>query len=114
MSRRAGVLGWPGTAPPLAKYALHNLFAQAEFALLCPLSVTDTSILLIDKYGDERVKQRYLPGMLSQDMDALRKGAQFMTEKAAAPTFPGSSLRSIAPATIGSRGATNGSAPCLP
>jgi alkylation response protein AidB-like acyl-CoA dehydrogenase len=81
MSRRTGVLGWPGAAPPLAKYALQYLFAQAEFALLCPLSVTDTSTLLIQKYGDERVKQRYLPGLLSQDMDTLLKGAQFMTEK---------------------------------
>jgi acyl-CoA dehydrogenase len=82
MSRRGGVLGWAGTAPPLAKYALQYLFAQAEFALLCPLSVSDTSILLIQKYGDERVKQRYLPGLLSQDMNTLLKGAQFMTEKA--------------------------------
>jgi acyl-CoA dehydrogenase len=92
MSRRAGVLGWPGTAPPLAKYALQYLFAQAEFALLCPLSVTDTSILLIQKYGDERVKQRYLPGMLSQDMDALLKGAQFMTEKAGGSDLSGIEL----------------------
>jgi acyl-CoA dehydrogenase len=81
MSRRAGVLDWPAVAPPLVKYALQYLFAQAEFALLCPLSVTDSSILLIQKYGDERVKQRYLPGMLSQNMDAVLRGAQFMTEK---------------------------------
>jgi alkylation response protein AidB-like acyl-CoA dehydrogenase len=92
MSRREGVLGWPGTAPPLAKYALQYLFAQAEFALLCPLSVTDTSILLIQKYADERVKQRYLPGMVSQDMDTLLKGAQFMTEKAGGSDLSGIEL----------------------
>ncbi len=92
MSRRTGVLGWPDTAPPLAKYALQYLFAQAEFALLCPLSVTDTSILLIQKYGDEQVKQRYLPGMLSQDMDTLLKGAQFMTEKAGGSDLSGIEL----------------------
>ncbi len=92
MSRRAGVLGWPDTAPPLAKYALQYLFAQAEFALLCPLSVSDTSILLIQKYGDERVKQRYLPGMLSQNMDTLLKGAQFMTEKAGGSDLSGIAL----------------------
>ena len=91
-SRRTGVLGWPDTAPPLAKYALQYLFAQAEFALLCPLSVSDSSILLIQKYGDERVKQRYLPGMLSQNMDALLKGAQFMTEKAGGSDVSGISL----------------------
>jgi len=92
MSRRAGVLGWPATAPPLAKYTLQYLFAQAEFALLCPLSVTDTSIMLIQKYGDEQVKQRYLPGMLSQDMNTLLKGAQFMTEKAGGSDVSGISL----------------------
>lgn len=92
MSRRAGVLGWPNAAPPLVKYAMQYLFAQAEFALLCPLSVTDSSILLIQKYGDERVKQRYLPGMLSQDMDELLKGAQFMTEKAGGSDVSGISL----------------------
>jgi acyl-CoA dehydrogenase len=92
MSRRPGVLGWPGIAPPLAKYAMQYLFAQAEFALLCPLSVSDSSILLIQKYGDERVKQRYLPGMLSQDMDTLLKGAQFMTEKAGGSDVSGISL----------------------
>jgi len=92
MSRRAGVLGWPRTAPSLAKYALQYLFAQAEFALLCPLSVSDTSIMLIQKYGDERVKQRYLPGMLSQNMDTLLKGAQFMTEKAGGSDVSGIAL----------------------
>jgi acyl-CoA dehydrogenase len=92
MSRRRGVLGWPEVAPPLAKYALQYLFAQAEFALLCPLSVTDSSIFLIQQYGDERVKQRYLPGMLSQDMDAVLKGAQFMTEKSGGSDVSGIEL----------------------
>ena len=92
MSRRPGVLGWPDIAPPLAKYTLQYLFAQAEFALLCPLSVTDSSILLIQKYGDERVKQRYLPGMLSQDLDTLIRGAQFMTEKSGGSDVSGITL----------------------
>jgi alkylation response protein AidB-like acyl-CoA dehydrogenase len=92
MSRRPGVLGWPDIAPPLAKYTLQYLFAQAEFALLCPLSVTDSSILLIQKYGDERVKQRYLPGMLSQNLDTLLRGAQFMTEKSGGSDVSGITL----------------------
>jgi acyl-CoA dehydrogenase len=92
MSRRPGVLGWPDIAPPLAKYTLQYLFAQAEFALLCPLSVTDSSVFLIQKYGDERVKQRYLPGMLSQDLDTLIRGAQFMTEKSGGSDVSGITL----------------------
>ena len=92
MSRRAGVLGWSDLAPPLVKYAMQYLFAQAEFGLLCPLSVSDTSIMLMQKYGDERLKQRYLPGMLSQDMDTLLKGAQFMTEKSGGSDVSGIAL----------------------
>ena len=82
MSRRPGVLGWPDITPPLIKYAFNYLFVQAEFGLLCPVSATDTSAFLIQKYGNEEVKARFLPRMLSQDMDQLLTGAQFMTEKA--------------------------------
>lgn len=81
MSRRPGVLGWPEKVPPLAKYTFQYLFAQSEFALLCPISVTDTSALLIERYGDDETKARFLPRMLSQDMGEILKSAQFMTEK---------------------------------
>lgn len=82
MSRRAGVLNWPDIAPPLIKYALNYLFAQSEFGLLCPVSATDTSALLIQNYASDEIKARYLPRMLTQNMDDLLRGAQFMTEKA--------------------------------
>lgn len=82
MSRREGVLGWSDIVPPLVKYAFNYLFAQSEFGLLCPVSATDTCALLIQNYAGEELKRRYLPGMLTQDMDGLLRGAQFMTEKA--------------------------------
>ncbi len=81
MSRTSGVLGWQGPVPPLAKYVFQYLFVQGEFGLMCPISVTDTSSLLIERYGSEEVKQRFLPGMHSQDMSKILKSAQFMTEK---------------------------------
>jgi acyl-CoA dehydrogenase len=83
MSHRAGVLGWSSPIPAIAKYAFQYLFVQAEFGLMCPVSVSDTSAFLLGRYGDEELKGRYLPGMLSQDMGALLRGSQFMTEKAA-------------------------------
>jgi acyl-CoA dehydrogenase len=92
MSHKAGVLGWPATVPPLVKYAFQYLFAQAEFALLCPLSVTETSTLLIQKYGDDSVRRRFVPGMTSQDMSTLLRGAQFMTEKAGGSDVSGNAL----------------------
>ena len=81
MSRRPGVLGWNGT-PVTAKYVLQYLFVQSEFALMCPISVTDTSTVLIQKYGDAAVRQRFVPRLTSQDMGEIYKAAQFMTEKA--------------------------------
>lgn len=81
MSRTEGVLGWPKRYPPLAKYAFQYLFVQAEFGLMCPISVTDSSVYLIQRYGDEELKRRYLPGMTSTDPTKLLKGTQFMTER---------------------------------
>jgi alkylation response protein AidB-like acyl-CoA dehydrogenase len=81
-SHRPGVFGWPKPLPYIAKYAFQYLFVQAEFGLMCPISVTDTAAVLIEKYGNDDLKRTYLEGMLSQDMDKLLKGAQYMTERA--------------------------------
>ena len=81
MSRKPGVLGWPGRVPPIAKYVFQYLFTQSEFGLMCPISVTDTSAALIEKHGDAALKRRFLPGMLSQEEGEILKSAQFMTEK---------------------------------
>ena len=81
MSRTEGVLGWPEKVPALAKYVFQYLFVQSEFGLMCPISVTDTSAVLIERYASEAVRERFLPGMYSQDMSKILKSAQFMTEK---------------------------------
>jgi len=81
MTHRGGVLGWPEPLPPMAKYAFQYLFTQAEFGLMCPISVTDTSAHLVERFGDAALRERLLPRMLAQDMEDLWKGAQFMTEK---------------------------------
>jgi acyl-CoA dehydrogenase len=81
MSRKPGVLGWPEKVPAIAKYVFQYLFAQSEFGLLCPISATETSAVLIERYGDADVRARFLPGMESQDPRHILKGAQFMTEK---------------------------------
>ncbi|MCB1511817.1 MAG: acyl-CoA dehydrogenase family protein, partial [Hyphomicrobiaceae bacterium] len=82
MTHKPGVLGWPTAMPPIAKYVFHYLFAQAEFGLLCPVNLTDSSSELVHRFGNEGLKSKYLPGMWSQDMEQLLKCAQFMTEKA--------------------------------
>ena len=81
MSHR-GVLGFDSALPPVAKYAFQYLFVQAEFGLMCPISVTDTSIHLVAKFGSEELKSLLLPRMLAADPVRQWKGTQFITEKA--------------------------------
>ena len=80
MSHRGGVLGWPEPLPPAAKYALSYLYVQAEFGVCCPLSMTDALARTICSYADPALVARYLPGLISQDLDALTQGAMFITE----------------------------------
>ncbi len=82
MSHRGGVLGCAEPLPPAAKYVFQYLFVQGEFGLMCPISLTDTSIHLVRKHADAALKERLLPRMLSGDLAQLWKGSQFMTEKA--------------------------------
>src|SRR5216684_1718942 len=81
MSHRSGVLGLDRPLPAVAKYALQYLFVQAEFGLMCPISVTDTSIHLIRKFASAELQDYLLPKMLSGDVATLWKGTQFMTER---------------------------------
>ena len=83
MTHRGGVLGWPEPFPPAAKYIFTYLFTQAEFGIMCPISVSDTAAYLVRRHGDAALKAKILPGMLSQDADTLLRGTQFMTEKEA-------------------------------
>src|SRR4029077_198669 len=76
MAHRPGVLGWPAPLPYIAKYSFQYLFVQAEFGLMCPISVTDTGAVLVENYGSDDLKSRYLGRMLSQNMDEIFKGAQ--------------------------------------
>jgi len=83
MSHRGGVLGWPERMPPVVKYALTYVYVQAEFGVCCPLSMTDATARTISKFADAGLAARYLPGLTSQDLDALTQGAMFMTEQGA-------------------------------
>jgi alkylation response protein AidB-like acyl-CoA dehydrogenase len=81
MSHREGVLGWPGRVPHVVKYALSYLFSQAEFGLLCPVSLTDSTARMLRRFASDELKARYLPLLTSTDFDALWQGSQWMTEK---------------------------------
>lgn len=78
---KPGVLGWHKPISHTAKYVFQYLFGQSEFSQLCPISATETTATMIRLYGDETVKAKFLDRMMSQDMDKILKGAQFMTER---------------------------------
>ncbi len=83
MSHRPGALGWPEVTAPPIKYAFQYMFAQAEFGILCPLSVSETSSYHFEWADDPKLKAMFWEGMTSLDWDKRLTGAQFMTEKAA-------------------------------
>ncbi len=83
MSHRPGVFGWPAPLPPIAKYLVTYLFAQAEFGLLCPVSMTDSLTRTLRKFGDPALVARFFDALTSQDMADHAQGAMFMTEREA-------------------------------
>ena len=93
MSHRAGVFGWNAPLPPVAKYLVTYLFAQAEFGLLCPVSMTDSLTRTLRKFGDPALVASYLDGLVSQDMDELLQGAMFMTEQGAGSDVGATAVR---------------------
>ncbi|MCA8928896.1 MAG: acyl-CoA dehydrogenase family protein, partial [Alphaproteobacteria bacterium] len=95
MCHRGDVLGSPEPLPPLAKYVFHYLFSQAEFGLLCPVNLTDSSSELVRRFGDEALKARYLDRMWSQDVGTLHRCAQFMTEKTGGSDVGAGDLKAV-------------------
>ncbi|MEM6438486.1 MAG: acyl-CoA dehydrogenase family protein [Pseudomonadota bacterium] len=95
MTNRPGVLGWPEKMPPIAKYVFHYVFAQAEFGLLCPVNLTDSSSHLVDLFGSDDLRERFLPDMWTQDTSRLIRMAQFMTEKAGGSDIGRSDLTAV-------------------
>jgi len=82
MSHRAGVLGLTTPAHPLVKYAFTYLFVQAEFGLMCPVSMADTSNFTMKTYASPALKRLLMDRLLSQDPGYMLKACQLMTEKA--------------------------------
>jgi alkylation response protein AidB-like acyl-CoA dehydrogenase len=78
-----GALGWPEAMPPAAKYAIAFLFTQAEFGLMCPVSMTDSLARTLKRYGDTSLVERYYDKLTTTDLDELMQGAMFMTEQGA-------------------------------
>lgn len=82
VSHRAA-LGWHQPMPPAAKYAMAFLFTQAEFGLMCPVSMTNSLARTLKRYGEKSLVDRYYDKLTTTDLDQLLQGAMFMTEQGA-------------------------------
>lgn len=81
MAHRDGVLGWPGRVPHVVKYALSYLFSQAEFGLLCPVNMTDSTARMLRHWASPELQRTYLPRLTTTDVERLWQGTQWMTER---------------------------------
>ncbi len=94
MSHRPA-LGLDRPVTAAAKYAFQYLFAQAEFGLLCPISMTDALTRTIRRYADPALVARYLPGLTADDPERQVQGAMFMTERAAGSDVAATVTRAV-------------------
>ncbi len=80
-THREGALNWPGRVPQPVKFALGYLGMQAEAGVFCPVSMTDALARVLERYANDAIKQRFLPGLTAFTMNELKQGAMFLTEK---------------------------------
>ena len=80
-SHRDGASGWPGKVPQPVKFALGYLGMQAEAGVFCPVYMSDALARVLEHYGSEPLKRRFLSGLTALTMAELNQGAMFLTEK---------------------------------
>lgn len=94
MSHRPA-LGLDKPVPHAAKYAVQYLFAQSEFGLLCPISMTDALTRTIRRYAEPALVERYLAGLTATTLEEQTQGAMFMTERAAGSDVAATVTRAV-------------------
>ncbi|WP_100372791.1 acyl-CoA dehydrogenase family protein [Bacillus sp. FJAT-45037] len=62
-------------------FAQGYLLSQSEPGFYCPVTLTMATALLLDRYANEDVKQRFLPHVISTGEINLYEGATFLTER---------------------------------
>ncbi|WP_270181923.1 acyl-CoA dehydrogenase family protein [Alkalihalobacillus sp. CinArs1] len=65
----------------LYSFAQGYLLSQSEPGFYCPVTLTMATAYLLDHYGDEALKKKYLPHVLSTGEVELYEGATFLTER---------------------------------
>jgi alkylation response protein AidB-like acyl-CoA dehydrogenase len=70
-----------GYVPHALNFGMGYLFSQGEQGLYCPVCMTEGAARLVDKFAEEGLKRRFLPGLSSRNLETLLQGAMFLTEK---------------------------------
>lgn len=86
---KTGIVGYVHKEIPALKrkgnyiysYALGYLLSHAEAGLYCPVTLTMATAYLLDHYGSDKLKEKYLPHVLSTGEVELYEGATFLTER---------------------------------
>ncbi|MFZ0886987.1 MAG: acyl-CoA dehydrogenase family protein, partial [Candidatus Binataceae bacterium] len=67
--------------PAAMQAALTYMLSQAETGMLCAVGMTSGVIALIERFGSDEVKQRFIPHMTADSFDDAWDGAMFLTER---------------------------------
>ncbi|WP_323676945.1 acyl-CoA dehydrogenase family protein [Halorubellus sp. PRR65] len=73
--------GRENSLPFTHHFAMGYLLSMSDPGLYCPVSMTAGVALVLDKYGDGDVLDRFLAEATSRDYEALSEGAMFLTEE---------------------------------
>ncbi|WP_096188148.1 acyl-CoA dehydrogenase family protein [Evansella halocellulosilytica] len=65
----------------LYSFAQGYLLSQSEPGFYCPVTLSMATAYLLDTYADDRLKEKYLPHVLSTGEVELYEGATFLTER---------------------------------
>lgn len=84
-----GLVGWNydatlqsrhGRAPVTLLTAFDYLVGQADMALCCPIELAHGAVVVLERFADEDLKRRLLPGVVSTSTATRLQVAQVLTE----------------------------------
>jgi acyl-CoA dehydrogenase len=85
----AGLVGWNsdperlaayGRAPVVLLTAMDYLVGQADMALCCPLELAHGTVVVLEQFASDEVRERFLPGVVATRAATRTQVAQVATE----------------------------------
>ncbi|HET7578502.1 MAG TPA: acyl-CoA dehydrogenase family protein [Bacillales bacterium] len=70
-----------GKVPFLYSYLQGYILSQSEPGFYCPVTLSMSAAFMIDRYGNDWQKEKYLSGLASLEYENLYEGATWLTER---------------------------------